>query len=77
MIILKKKFFLLSLLPVIFFYSALYHLSCLIIFNLSSLGKMSKCMGNITTSAKTGEITKSEEMEQPNSLDSEIDLFTL
>lgn len=31
---------------------------------------MSNCVGNITTSSKLGEITKSEEMKQPNGLDS-------
>lgn len=34
-------------------------------------------MGSITTSAKSGEIIKSEEMKQPNGLDSDTDLFTL
>lgn len=34
-------------------------------------------MGNITTSAKSGEIAKSEEMKQPSGLNLDIDLFTL
>lgn len=34
-------------------------------------------MENITTGAKSGKITNSEEIKQPNGLDSDTDLFTL
>lgn len=57
----------------LFLNSALCHFSSPIILILYSFAKMSKGMGNITPSTKTGEMTKSEEIKELNGLDSDID----
>lgn len=61
----KLAFFFPALSNYFFFLSALCHLSSLIILILSSLGKVSKYMENITTGAKSGKITNSEEINNP------------